>query len=189
MCTSTKIPTAKILPPSPKEIENYGEGTFLCNLKGFYPNIIKVEWAEEGQNTPRQLNAVTGEINPDNEDKTSYSVNSWLTVRKNDIEKKRFVCQYWHESISQNKNYREEIKTRQPETAADVEIEVCPDDFDNSTDVSKETGVMVPNFSHKAAYITYILLLLKSTLYTSTLLFFMYKMKAAPASQDKTLAS
>ncbi|XP_030063511.1 T-cell receptor gamma alternate reading frame protein [Microcaecilia unicolor] len=186
---STKKPTAKILPPSPTEIEIHKEGTFLCNLKGFFPNVIKVEWAEEGRNTHSQLNAVTGEISQDDEAGTSYSINSWLTVSENDVLKKRYVCQYWHEDISQSKNYMDKIITRQPETVADIERDVCPDDFgnSNSTDISEGTGVVL-NFIQKAAYITYILLLLKSICYTSILIF-ICKMKARAASQDKTLAS
>ncbi|XP_029445382.1 TCR gamma alternate reading frame protein isoform X2 [Rhinatrema bivittatum] len=167
-----------MLPPSPAELEKTGKGTFLCVLTGFFPDVIKVEWIEAGKESQSLQDAVIGESSED--ERGSFSISSWLTVRKEHLGK-RYMCQYWHEGNSQNK---EVIKLREPETGnviepTEDEIQDCPD---NSTNVAEGIGTgMALNLNHNVAHITYILLLLKSSFYTLVVFFFLCKRKAPPA--------
>ncbi|CAM2105840.1 unnamed protein product [Caretta caretta] len=167
--TEAKLDPRKIqiLPPS---TEQDGKVTHICLIEDFYPNVIKVTWEDDGKNA--KDNAVHGEIWPPDDNQPSYSISSWLTVDKNSG--KNYRCKYQHES-------REGfVPIESPDTFSDTTVVPqtmggCNKNAENGTTISTD---ITDSFMHRTAYLIYIVLLLKSTMYYVIVLFFIYRMQS-----------
>ncbi|KAM7176951.1 immunoglobulin kappa light chain-like [Macrochelys suwanniensis] len=160
---STKI---QVLPPS---AEQDGKVSYMCLIEDFYPDVIKVTWEDDKKN--EEKNAVHEEIWAHDANQ-QYSISSWLTIDKNS--NKNYGCKYQHEA-------REGF----------LPIE-SPDTFSNTSEVPQTTGGCIKNaengtmlstditdhFMHRTAFLIYIVLLLKSTMYYVIVLFFIYRMQS-----------
>ncbi|XP_043396504.1 immunoglobulin kappa light chain-like [Chelonia mydas] len=153
----------QVLPPS---TEQDGKVSYMCLIQDFYPNVIKVTWEDDENN--EEENAVLGEIWPPEDNRTSYSISSWLTVDKNSS--KNYRCKYQHE----RKDDFVPIKT--PDTSVVSQTtESCINKPENGTTLSTD---ITDSFMHRTAYLIYIVLLLKSTMYYVIVLFFIYRMQS-----------
>ncbi|MEE6465773.1 hypothetical protein FKM82_006681 [Ascaphus truei] len=186
---SPKAPDVTILNPSKVEVEKTGKGTYLCLLEGFFPDVIKVVWYKKGNNN--ELESEQGEIKLDDKSKL-YSVSSWITVRKSDLGN-NFICKFKHEGVSAAEHWGETAteeytsgKENPTENKNEIQIgENCAYRADNSTEDVVYLSPVNPTI-YRAAYFTYILLLLKSATYCSILLFFMCRttVRFSPKSKN-----
>uniref|UniRef100_A0A8C3IP83 Ig-like domain-containing protein n=1 Tax=Chrysemys picta bellii TaxID=8478 RepID=A0A8C3IP83_CHRPI len=151
----------QVLPPF---IEKDGKVTHVCLIEDFYPNVIKVTWEDEKKNAEK--NAVLGEIWPPDDNLQSYSISSWLTVDKNS--NKNYRCHYQHESKA------DFVPTASPGTS------IAPQSTADCTN-----RLFIERFMHRTAYLIYIVLLLKSTMYYVIVLFFMFRMQSPIKRQGK----
>ncbi|XP_054046979.1 immunoglobulin kappa light chain-like isoform X2 [Rissa tridactyla] len=139
---------------------------YVCLIEKFYPEVIRVTWTE-GENQKVTENIVKGEAwRPTEEDK--YSISSWLTVPEENKDKKYF-CNYEHES---GKGSRANEDSSQKEE--------CIPYPGNSTVVFNRDHLY-----HRTAYLVYIVLLLKSSMYYLIVLFFIYRAWAPTKHQRK----
>ncbi|CAM5092423.1 unnamed protein product [Eretmochelys imbricata] len=152
----------QVLPPSS---EQDGKVSYMCLIQDFYPNVIKVTW-EDGTKSAEE-NAVHEEIWDPDANQQSYSISSWLTVDKNS---KNYSCKYQHE----NKDAFVPIES--PDTSVMSQTtESCINKPENGTMLSTD---ITDSFMHRTAYLIYIVLLLKSTMYYVIVLFFIYRMQS-----------
>ncbi|XP_037745968.1 TCR gamma alternate reading frame protein isoform X2 [Chelonia mydas] len=161
--TEAKLDPKKIqvLPPS---TEQDGKVTHICLIEDFYPNVIKVTW-EDGMKSAEE-NAVHGEIWPPDDNQLSYSISSWLTVDKNSG--KNYHCKYQHES---KEGF---VPIESPDTSVVTQ-----------TTAGCTNRLFTVSFMHRTAYVIYIVLLLKSTMYYVIVLFFIYRMQSPIKRQGK----
>lgn len=87
-------PEVSIFASSMKDVYRTRSATLLCNLQNFYPDVIKVVWNVAGSN--EELESEKGEL-IHNVSSNTYSLYSWITIRKSDIGKIH-KCRYKHES-------------------------------------------------------------------------------------------
>ncbi|NWT47750.1 IGK protein, partial [Chroicocephalus maculipennis] len=121
---------------------------YVCLIEKFYPEVIRVTWTE-GENQKVTENIVKGEAwRPTEEDK--YSISSWLTVPEENKDKKYF-CNYEHES-GKGSRANEGI----------CYVLFC-------------LLFVTDHLYHRTAYLVYIVLLLKSSMYYLIVLFFIYR--------------
>ncbi|XP_050795679.1 uncharacterized protein LOC127044634 [Gopherus flavomarginatus] len=144
--------------------EKDGQITHICLIEDFYPNIIKVTWEDDKKN--EEKNAVLGEIWPPNDNRQSYSMSSWLTLNK--PSNKNYRCNYQHEKEAGFVLTKSQDTTIVPQTTADC-----------------TNRLFTVSFMHRTAYVIYIALLLKSTMYYAIVLFFMYRMQSPIKRQGK----
>ncbi|CAM5111631.1 unnamed protein product [Natator depressus] len=174
--TQAKLDPRKmqVLPPS---TEQDGKVTHICLIEDFYPNVIKVTWEDDKKNA--KDNAVHGEIWPPGDNQPSYSISSWLTVDKNSG--KNYRCKYQHES---KEGF---VPIESPDTFADTTVVPqttggCIKNAENGTTISTD---ITDSFMHRTAYLIYIVLLLKSTMYYIIVLFFIYRMQSPVKHRGK----
>ncbi|CAM4592522.1 unnamed protein product, partial [Lepidochelys kempii] len=154
--------TIQVLPPSS---EQDGKVSYMCLIQDFYPNVIKVTW-EDGTKSAEE-NAVHEEIWDPDANQQSYSISSWLTVDKNS---KNYSCKYQHESKDGS------VHIESPDTpVVSQTTEGCINKPENGTMLSTD---ITDSFMHRTAYLIYIVLLLKSTMYYVIVLFFIYRMQS-----------
>uniref|UniRef100_A0A8D1YY66 Ig-like domain-containing protein n=1 Tax=Sus scrofa TaxID=9823 RepID=A0A8D1YY66_PIG len=182
-------PKPTVFLPSIAEIEHSKVGTYLCLLEKFFPNAIQVYWKEKNDN--RVLESMQG--NTVKTDDT-YMKFSWLTVSEESMGKEH-ICFVKHE-----KNRVEPVQEILfPSINEVVSSAVMPTDSSNDClkDESKvsdsdsrkacvrnesevtnstkaclkdESNTLQLQLENTSAYYTYLLLLLKSTLYFATVL-------------------
>ncbi|CAM4514411.1 unnamed protein product [Lepidochelys olivacea] len=160
----------QVLPPS---TEQDGKVSYMCLIEDFYPNVIKVTW--EGHKKNAEDNAIHEEIWPLGDDQPSYSMSSWLTVDKNS--NKNYRCKYQHESKEDSLPIESPDTIVVPQTTGG-----CIKNAENSTTISTD---ITDSFMHRTAYLIYIVLLLKSTMYYVIVLFFIYRMQSPIKHQGK----
>uniref|UniRef100_A0A8C4VYX1 T-cell receptor gamma chain C region C7.5 n=1 Tax=Gopherus evgoodei TaxID=1825980 RepID=A0A8C4VYX1_9SAUR len=148
----------------PSITEKDGQVTHICLIEDFYPNIIKVTWEDDKKN--EEKNAVLGEIWPPDDNRQSYSMSSWLTLNK--PSNKNYRCNYQHEKEAGFVLTKSQDTTIVPQTTADC-----------------TNRLFTVSFMHRTAYVIYIALLLKSTMYYVIVLFFMYRMQSPIKRQGK----
>nr|XP_042700704.1 uncharacterized protein LOC101942985 [Chrysemys picta bellii] len=168
---STKI---QVLPLS---TEQDGKVSYMCLIEDFYPNVIKVTWEDEKKNAEK--NAVHEEIWPPGDNRQSYSMSSWLTVDKNS--NKNYHCNYKHEKDTRS------VPIKSPDTFSDTTVmpqttRGCIKNAENGTMLSTD---ITDSFIHRTAYLIYIVLLLKSSMYYVIVLFFIYRMQSPIKRQGK----
>ncbi|KAM6422517.1 T-cell receptor gamma alternate reading frame protein [Rhynochetos jubatus] len=159
-------------PSKPEILQNEHENkiTYVCLIEKFYPEVIRVTWNDEG-NKEVTDNVVKGDTwkLPD-EDK--YSISSWLTVPSKNKDKKYF-CKYEHE------NQQYSVSTHVDTTKTTTQ------EVDCSTHPANGTVFNRDHLMHRTAYLVYIILLLKSSMYYLIVLFFIYRMWAPTKHQGK----
>ncbi|XP_062425555.1 immunoglobulin kappa light chain-like [Rhea pennata] len=145
--------------------ENENKLTYVCLIEKFYPEFIRVTWTEEEKEVTGDV--VNGEVWKSADDE-EYSIGSWLTVPKENINKK-YYCKYEHESKKESLRIPSyHSKTDLTNTA---EEQNCDAYFRNSTTFYGD------HLMHRTAYLVYTVLLLKSSMYYLIVLFLVYKMR------------
>uniref|UniRef100_A0A8D1LKW5 Ig-like domain-containing protein n=1 Tax=Sus scrofa TaxID=9823 RepID=A0A8D1LKW5_PIG len=162
-------PKPTVFLPSIAEIKLHNAGTYLCLLENFFPNVIKVYWKEKNGN--KVLESQQGNTMRTT---NTYMKFSWLTVSKTAMDKEH-KCVVKHEKNrggvdqeiifpSVNEVVTSVVTTTEPPndclndgstTGIDSE-KACKKDHSDSLQLQLE---------NTSAYYTYLLLLLKSTLY------------------------
>ncbi|NWW80958.1 IGK protein, partial [Climacteris rufus] len=123
---------------------------YVCLIEKFYPDVIRVKWTDEEKEVTD--NVVKGDIwHSTKEDE--YSIASWLTVPAEKKDKK-YYCKYEHEAKADSLPTQDSVKT-------------VPQEEDCRT-VFNRGNLMT-------AYLVYLILLLKSSMYYLTVLFFIYR--------------
>ncbi|XP_039768902.1 immunoglobulin kappa light chain-like isoform X2 [Ornithorhynchus anatinus] len=196
--------------PSSLEQEKQNTETYICLLKDFYPEIIRMHWKEEGsdkilesqQSEPLQV-------------KDKYWQLSWLTVNKSSPGK-IYRLIYKHEKTGRiakeelftapasvptttSTEASTTIETSVPTTTATerpttVETlhptltptvgKVCTNDLEKQRRVKQ-----VFQSVNMTAYYTYTILLLKSTMYCTFMLFLIYKRNVASGNWRELASS
>ncbi|NXK14600.1 IGK protein, partial [Herpetotheres cachinnans] len=138
-------------PPENSEIlqkTHENQITYVCLIEKFYPEVIRVTWTDE-ENKEITDNVVKGDTwKPTEED--AYSIGSWLTVPAENKDK-NYYCKYEHESQQHS------LMTRGIHY-----ILFC-------------LTFVTDHLLHRTAYLVYIVLLLKSSMYYFIVLFFVYR--------------
>ncbi|NXE09935.1 IGL1 protein, partial [Lophotis ruficrista] len=121
---------------------------YVCLIEKFYPEVIRVKWTDGGKEITE--NVVKGDTwRPTKED--GYSIGSWLTVPAENKDK-NYVCEYEHESKLNS------LPTRGIYIYTTSLLTFVTD-----------------YLMHRTAYLVYIVLLLKSSMYYLIVLFFIYR--------------
>ncbi|NXL22099.1 IGK protein, partial [Setophaga kirtlandii] len=146
-------------PPKNSEILQKKHGNqimYVCFIEKFYPEVIRVTWTEDEKEVTD--NVVKGDTWQSEEDE--YSIASWLTVPA-ESEDKKYYCKYEHEEKSTSlPTQADSVKTASQE-------EDCRTVFNR--------GNLMYRLMHRTAYLVYIILLLKSSMYNIIILFFIYR--------------
>ncbi|XP_065521818.1 immunoglobulin kappa light chain-like [Lathamus discolor] len=161
-------------PPENSEIlkkEHENQITYVCLVEKFYPEVIRVTWTDE-KNEEVTDNVVKGDTWKATKNE-EYSIGSWLTVPVENKDKK-YYCKYEHESQERS------LPTRDTDfsTKTASQEEDC-NTSGNSTVFNRD------HIIHRTAYLVYIVLLLKSSMYYLIVLFFIYRMWAVTKHQGK----
>ncbi|XP_075349646.1 T-cell receptor gamma alternate reading frame protein isoform X1 [Mycteria americana] len=172
--TGTKlIVSAKATsPPTNSEImqkQHQNQIIYVCLIEKFYPEVIRVMWTDEANKEVTEK-VVKGDTWKSAE-KDEYSIGSWLTVPVENKDKK-YYCKYEHESKQDSLSTQDSAKTPAPQ-------EDCSTYPGNGTDFNGD------HLMHRTAYLVYIVLLLKSSMYYLIVLFFIYRMWAPTKHQGK----
>ncbi|XP_050827744.1 immunoglobulin kappa light chain isoform X3 [Serinus canaria] len=153
-------------PPKNSEIlqkKHANQIMYVCFIEKFYPEVIRVTWTEdEKEVTDNVVKGDTWKSTKEDE----YTIASWLTVPA-ESEDKKYYCKYEHEEES----------TSLPTQVASVKT--SPQEEDCRTIFNRD------QLMHKTAYLVYIILLLKSSVYNIIILFFIYRMWALTKHQGK----
>ncbi|XP_066047359.1 T-cell receptor gamma alternate reading frame protein isoform X3 [Chamaea fasciata] len=153
-------------PPANSEIlqkKHENQIVYVCLIEKFYPEVIRVTWTDDEKEVTHKV--VKGDPwQPTKEDE--YSIASWLTVPAEN-EDKKYYCKYEHE----------EEKASLP-TQVDS-VKTAPQEEDCKTVFNRD------QLMHRTAYLVYIILLLKSSMYYLIVLFFIYRMWASTKHQGK----
>ncbi|KAG8442752.1 hypothetical protein GDO86_011528 [Hymenochirus boettgeri] len=154
---SAQKPKATILSSSKEEMERTGQVVYLCLLEGFFPNVIKVMWQKGSADVESEQGEIKEDQNSnkknDGKNNILYSVSSWIKVSTSELNKK-FTCRYKHEGISNPENW-DEIS------------------IDGLT--KEDTSIYPSATTQRAAYLTYLLLIMKSALYGPIMFFIIYR--------------
>ncbi|XP_068261647.1 T-cell receptor gamma alternate reading frame protein [Nyctibius grandis] len=158
-------------PPANSEIlqkQHENKITYVCLIEKFYPEVIRVTWTDGEKEVTD--NVVKGDTwKPAKEDE--YSIGSWLTVPVENKDK-NYYCKYEHES-------QEHLLPTQDSTKATPQEEDCSAYPGNGTVFNRD------HLMHRTAYLVYIVLLLKSSMYYLIVLFFTYRMWAPAKHRGK----
>ncbi|KFV96582.1 T-cell receptor gamma chain C region 1, partial [Eurypyga helias] len=152
-------------PSKPEILQNEHENmiTYVCLIEKFYPEVIRVTWNDE-ENKEVTDNVVKGDTWKLSEDK--YSVSSWLTVPLKDKDKK-YSCNYEHENQQHSVSTHALFPLDSTKTTTQ--------EVDCSTHPGNGTVFNRDHLMHRTAYLVYIILLLKSSMYYLIVLFFIYR--------------
>ncbi|KAM9302509.1 T-cell receptor gamma alternate reading frame protein [Morus bassanus] len=157
-------------PPANSEIlqkKHKDQTIYVCLIEKFYPEVIQVTWLDE-KNTEVTEKVVKGDPwKPTGRDE--YSISSWLTV-KAENEDKNYYCKYNHERKSE---------TLPTQDSAKPAPQDCITYRGNGTVFNRD------HLTHRTAYLVYIVLLLKSSMYYLIVLFFIYRTWAPTKHQGK----
>ncbi|XP_027756408.1 TCR gamma alternate reading frame protein [Empidonax traillii] len=149
---------------------------YVCLVEKFYPEVIRVTWTDEEKEVTD--NVVKGDVwKPAGEDE--YSIASWLTVPAENKDKK-YYCKYEHES------QKDSLPTQVNSTKNAPQEGDCSAALNRDVMFTDVTDVMLPDhLMHRAAYLVYIILLLKSNMYYLIILFFICRVRAPTKHQGK----
>nr|BAD88629.1 T-cell receptor gamma chain V6-J3-C3 [Sus scrofa] len=182
-------PKPTVFLPSIAEIKLHNAGTYLCLLENFFPNVIKVYWKEKNGN--KVLESQQGNTMRTT---NTYMKFSWLTVSKPAMDKEH-KCVVKHEKNrggvdqeiifpSVNEVVSSAVMpTDSPNDCLKDESKVSDSDsrkacVRNESEVTNSTKACLKDESNTlqlqlentSAYYTYLLLLLKSSLYFATII-------------------
>ncbi|NXW79069.1 IGK protein, partial [Hirundo rustica] len=146
-------------PPTNSEIlqkKHENQIMYVCLIEKFYPEVIRVTWTDdEKEVTDNVVKGDTWQSTKEDE----YSIASWLTVPAEN-EDKKYYCKYEHEEKKASLPTQDSVKTAPQE-------EECKAVF--------YRGNLMYQLMHRAAYLVYMILLLKSSMYYLIILFFIYR--------------
>nr|XP_005514851.1 TCR gamma alternate reading frame protein [Columba livia] len=141
--------------------------TYVCLIEKFYPEVIRVTWTDGEKEITD--NVGKGDAwKPAKEEE--YSIGSWLTIPAEN-KNKNYYCKYEHESQQRSLPTKDSTETSREE--------------DCSTYPGNGTVFNRDHLMHRTAYLVYIVLLLKSSMYYLIVLFFIYRMWASTKHQGK----
>ncbi|NXS80916.1 IGK protein, partial [Erpornis zantholeuca] len=151
-------------PPANSEIlqkKHENQITYVCLIEKFYPEVIRVTWTDdEKEVTDNVVKGDTWQSTKEDE----YSIASWLTVPAENKDKK-YYCRYEHE---------EEKASLPTQALFPVNpVKTAPQEGDCRTVFNR--GNLMYHLKHRTAYLVYIILLLKSSMYYLIVLFFIYR--------------
>ncbi|NXP11115.1 IGK protein, partial [Thinocorus orbignyianus] len=153
--------------------EHKNQLIYVCLIEKFYPDVIRVTWTDE-ENKKVTDNIVKGDAwKPPEEDK--YSISSWLTVPV-ESKDKNYYCNYEHES-------GKDSLTKQEKPNLGILHSFIPLDPSKSDSQGVDCSMYPGNGTlfnrdplyHRTAYLVYIVLLLKSSMYYLIVLLFIYR--------------
>ncbi|NXQ34706.1 IGK protein, partial [Alaudala cheleensis] len=160
MGTKLIVSEKKSSPPANSEIlqkKHENQIMYVCLIEKFYPEVIRVTWTDdEKEVTDNVVKGDTWQSTKEDE----YSVAIWLTVPAEN-EDKKYYCKYEHEDEKASLS-----------TQVDS-VKTAPQEEDCKTVFNR--GNLMYQLMHKTAYLVYIILLLKSSMYYLTMLFFIYR--------------
>ncbi|KFR17381.1 T-cell receptor gamma chain C region 1, partial [Opisthocomus hoazin] len=137
--------------------------TYVCLIERFYPEIIRVTWTDgEKEVTDNVVKGDTWKSTKEEE----YSIGSWLTVPAENKDK-NYYCKYEHESKQSSLPTQALFPLDSTKTTLQGE--------DCTTSPGNSTGFNRDHLVHRTAYLVYIVLLLKSSMYYLIVLFFIYR--------------
>ncbi|NXR58762.1 TRGC1 protein, partial [Rhadina sibilatrix] len=147
-------------PPANSEIlqKKHEHGiTYVCLIEKFYPEVIRVRWTDdEKEVTDNVVKGNTWQSTGKNE----YSIASWLTVPVEN-EDKKYYCKYEHE---------EEKASLTTQVLFPIDsVKTAPQEEDCKRVFNR--GNLMYQLKHRTAYLVYIILLLKSSMYYLIVLF------------------
>ncbi|NWT61234.1 IGK protein, partial [Erythrocercus mccallii] len=148
-------------PPASSEIlqkKHENQIMYVCLIEKFYPEVIRVTWTDDEKEVPD--NIVKGDTWQSTKE-GEYSIASWLTVPAENKDKK-YYCKYEHE----------EEKASLP--AQVYSVKTAPQEEDCKTVFNRGLFCLIfitDQLMHRTAYLLYIILLLKSSMYYLTILF------------------
>ncbi|NXO04957.1 TRGC1 protein, partial [Rhinopomastus cyanomelas] len=172
----TKLIVSKLgnSPPENSEImqaKHENKITYVCLIEKFYPDVIRVKWTDGEKEITD--NVVKGDAwKPTTGDK--YSIGSWLTVPEENKDKK-YHCKYEHESkqgsLETEEKPNQGILTLFPLAFAEntMQGEDCTTQPGNSPTLNGD------HLMHRTAYLVYLVLLLKSSMYYLIIVFSIYR--------------
>ncbi|NXM42711.1 IGK protein, partial [Gymnorhina tibicen] len=147
-------------PPANSEIlqkKRENEIMYVCLIEKFYPEVIRVTWTDdEKEVTDNVVKGDTWQSTKEDE----YSIASWLTVPAENKDKK-YYCNYEHEGEKAS------VSTQVDSAKTAPQEEDCGTVFNR--------GNLMYQLTHRTAYLVYIILLLKSSMYYLIVLFFIYR--------------
>uniref|UniRef100_A0A673U547 Immunoglobulin C1-set domain-containing protein n=1 Tax=Suricata suricatta TaxID=37032 RepID=A0A673U547_SURSU len=133
------------------EIKLHKNGTYLCLLENFYPDVIKIDWKEKNGKTV--LESLQGNTM---KTKDTYMKYTWLTVPEKSMDKEH-KCIVKHEK---NKG-----RVDQEIIFHSVNKELTPINSRKGS-LKDENDPLPLQLMNTSAYYTYVLLLVKSVVYS-----------------------
>ncbi|NXX26220.1 TRGC1 protein, partial [Nicator chloris] len=144
-------------PPANSEIlqkKHENQIMYVCLIEKFYPEVIRVTWTDDKKEVTD--NVVKGDTwQSAKEDE--YSIASWLTVPAEN-EDKKYYCKYEHEEEKASLPTQDSVKTAPQE-------EDCKTVFNRGNLILFCLIFVTDQLMHRTAYLVYIILLLKSSMY------------------------
>ncbi|NXH44985.1 IGL1 protein, partial [Dicaeum eximium] len=154
-------------PPASSEIlqkKHENQITYVCLIEKFYPDVIRVTWTDdEKEVTDNVVKGNTWQSTKEDE----YSIASWLTVPAENKDKK-YYCKYEHEEEKASLTTQDSVKTAPQE-------EACGTVFNRGNLMLFSLIFLTDQLMQRTAYLVYIILLLKSSMYNIIILFFTYR--------------
>ncbi|XP_066193555.1 LOW QUALITY PROTEIN: T-cell receptor gamma alternate reading frame protein [Sylvia atricapilla] len=153
--SGTKLVVSGNSPPANSEIlqkKHENQIMYVCLIEKFYPEVIRVTWTDGEKEVTDKV--VKGDTWRHKEDE--YSIASWLTVPAEKKDKK-YYCKYEHEEENAL------LPTRVDSVKTAPQEENCKTVFNRD------------QLMQRTAYLVYIILLLKSSMYYLIVLFFIYR--------------
>ncbi|NXA80089.1 IGK protein, partial [Thryothorus ludovicianus] len=155
-------------PPANSEIlqkKHENQIMYVCLIEKFYPDIIRVMWTDDEKEVTD--NAVKGDTWQSTKE-DEYSIASWLTVPAEN-EDKNYYCKYEHEGEKVS------LPTQVHSVKTAPQEKDCRTAFNRGNLILFCLIFVTDQLMHRTAYLVYIILLLKSSMYYLIILFFNYK--------------
>ncbi|NXS20979.1 TRGC1 protein, partial [Mystacornis crossleyi] len=155
-------------PPANSEIlqkKHENQIMYVCLIEKFYPEVIRVTWADDEKEVTD--NVVKGDAWQSTKE-DEYSIASWLTVPAENKDKK-YYCNYEHEGGKIS------LPTQVDSVKTAPQEEDCRTAFNRGNLLLFCLMFVTDQLMHRTAYLVYIILLLKSSMYYVIVLFFIYR--------------
>ncbi|NWV22318.1 IGK protein, partial [Origma solitaria] len=155
-------------PPANSEIlqeKHENQIMYVCLIEKFYPEVIRVTWTDEEKDITD--NVVKGDAWQSTKE-DEYSIASWLTVPAENKDKK-YYCKYEHEEK------KDSLPTQVDSMKTIPQEEGCKTVFNTGNLILFCLIFVTDQLMHRTAYLVYIILLLKSSMYYLIVLFFIYR--------------
>ncbi|XP_043921529.1 TCR gamma alternate reading frame protein [Protopterus annectens] len=163
-------PEVIVLKPSPQSIKENENAVLFCLAQNFFPGVIRVNWKKGDTDVSEHV--TTEEVV---DDAGTYSVSSWLRVSKDN--KEEYTCYIEH----QTKNKPAVLADAPVRPTATVSTCVPQERNDTILEPDQRSSTF------QVATLTYVLLLLKSLMYSMIVSYFVYNLTLAPASPRKKM--